>query len=161
MNNYELARIIVDDVMSKFRSSDGIMYMEYVRSVETLLNNAQRQDKQVLHFSDMALDTGSCQAMRGNRTISLTAKEYYILELFMRNPVQVLTRDTILSRVWVHDYCIGASNVVDVYMGYLRRKLERDGEPRLLHTVRGMGYILRDPMCKCGTKNGNHAPWCN
>jgi DNA-binding response OmpR family regulator len=81
--------------------------------------------------------------MRGDRLISLTAKEYELLELFMRHPKQVMTREVIFDRVWGYDFG-GESNVLEVYVRYLRQKLEADGEPRLLHTVRGVGYVLRE-----------------
>ena len=76
--------------------------------------------------------------------ISLTAKEYELLDLFMRHPRQVLTRDVIFDRVWGYDFG-GESNIIEVYIRYLRQKLEEGDEPRLLHTVRGMGYVLREP----------------
>jgi len=76
--------------------------------------------------------------------ISLTAKEYELLELFMRHPRQVLTRDVIFDRVWGYDFG-GESNIIEVYIRYLRQKLEAEDEPRLIHTVRGMGYVLREP----------------
>jgi len=81
---------------------------------------------------------------RGERVISLTAKEYELLELFLRHPRQVLTRDMIFDRVWGYDFG-GESNIIEVYIRYLRQKLESEGEPRLIHTVRGMGYVLREP----------------
>jgi two-component system response regulator MprA len=98
----------------------------------------------VLRFADLTLDTGTRQASRGDRIVSLTAKEYELLELFMRHPRQVLTRDMIFDRVWGYDFG-GESNIIEVYMRYLRQKLEVGDEPRLLHTVRGMGYVLREP----------------
>ena len=98
---------------------------------------------EVLHFSDLALDTGTRRAQRGARLIDLTAKEYELLELFMRHPRQVLTRDVIFDRVWKYDFG-GESNIIEVYVRYLRQKTEADGEPRLIHTVRGVGYVLRE-----------------
>jgi two-component system response regulator MprA len=89
------------------------------------------------------LDTGTRQASRVDRVISLTAKEYELLELFLRHPRQVLTREVIFDRVWGYDFG-GESNIIEVYIRYLRQKLESDNEPRLLHTVRGMGYVLRE-----------------
>jgi two-component system response regulator MprA len=78
-----------------------------------------------------------------DRVISLTAKEYELLELFMRHPRQVLTRDMIFDRVWGYDFG-GESNIIEVYIRYLRQKLELNNELRLIHTVRGMGYVLRE-----------------
>jgi DNA-binding response OmpR family regulator len=75
--------------------------------------------------------------------MELTAKEFDVLELFMRNPRQVLTRDVIYDRIWNYDFG-GESNIIEVYIRYLRAKLEQEGEPRLLHTVRGVGYVLRE-----------------
>jgi two-component system response regulator MprA len=97
----------------------------------------------VLQFADLTLDTGTRQAYRKGRVISLTAKEYDLLELFLRHPRQVLTREMIFDRVWGYDFG-GESNVLDVYIRYLRQKLEEEGEERLLHTVRGVGYVLRE-----------------
>ncbi len=98
---------------------------------------------EVLHFADLSLDTGTHRAMRGGRAIDLTAKEYELLELFMRHPRQVLTREVIFDRVWSYDFG-GESNIIEVYVRYLRQKTEQSEEPRLLHTVRGVGYVLRE-----------------
>jgi two-component system response regulator MprA len=98
---------------------------------------------EVLHFGDLKLDTGTHRALRAERPIDLTAKEYELLELFMRNPRQVLTRDLIFDRVWNYDFG-GESNIIEVYVRYLRQKTESEGESRLLHTVRGVGYVLRE-----------------
>jgi len=81
--------------------------------------------------------------MRGDRVIDLTAKEYELLELFLRHPRQVLTRDLIFDRVWSYDFG-GESNIIEVYVRYLRQKTEANSEARLLHTVRGVGYVLRE-----------------
>jgi two-component system response regulator MprA len=89
------------------------------------------------------MDLGAHEVRRDSRIISLTAKEYDLLELFVRNPRQVLTRERIMDAVWGFDF--GAtSNVVDVYVGYLRQKLENGGTPRLIQTLRGVGYVLRE-----------------
>jgi len=97
----------------------------------------------VLHFGYVTLDPSTREASRGDRRMQLTRTEFNLLELFMRNPKQVLTRSQIYERVWGYDF--GAtSNALWVYIGYLRRKLEEDGEQRLLHTVRGVGYALRE-----------------
>ena len=88
------------------------------------------------------MDTAAHETSIGDRRIELTAKEYDLLELFMRNPQQVLTREVIYDRVWGYDFG-GESNIIEVYVRYLRQKLEANGEPRLIHTVRGVGYILR------------------
>jgi len=97
----------------------------------------------VLHFGDVSLDPSTREALRGDRRMQLTRTEFNLLELFMRNPRQVLTRSQIYERVWGYDF--GAtSNALWVYIGYLRRKLEESGEPRVLQTVRGVGYALRE-----------------
>jgi two-component system, OmpR family, response regulator MprA len=98
----------------------------------------------VLRFSDLVLDLGAYEARRGNRVIDLTRTEFLLLELFMRNPKQVLTRSIIFDRVWGYDFG-PTSNSLEVYVGYLRRKTEAGGEPRLIHTMRGVGYVLREP----------------
>jgi two-component system response regulator MprA len=97
---------------------------------------------QVLHFEDLELDPVSHQVRRGDRLIDLTRTEFSLLELFMLHPRQVLTRPVIFDRVWGYDFGPG-SNSLEVYVSYLRRKTEAGGEPRLVHTVRGVGYVLR------------------
>ena len=116
---------------------------ELLARVRALLRRTQTERVQVLTFADLTLDTSTRQAIRKGRVISLTAKEYDLLELFMRHPRQVLTREMIFDRVWGYDFG-GESNVLDVYIRYLRQKLENGGEMRLLHTVRGVGYVLRE-----------------
>src|SRR5450432_109150 len=98
---------------------------------------------QQLKFSDLVLDIGTREVWRGTRPISLTRTEFHLLELLMRHPRQVLERNQILEEVWGYDFPTTA-NSLEVYVGYLRRKLEADGEPRLIHTVRGVGYSLRE-----------------
>jgi two-component system response regulator MprA len=97
-----------------------------------------------LAFADLRLDLGTREARRGDRSIALTRTEYLLLELLLRHPRQVLTRSVILDRVWGFDFET-SSNSLEVYVGHLRRKTEAGGEPRLLHTVRGVGYVLREP----------------
>ena len=98
----------------------------------------------VLRFADLELDPGTREVRRGGKPIELTRTEFSLLELFIRNPRQVLTRSIIFERVWGYDFGY-ASNSLDVYIGYLRRKTEAGGRPRLIHTVRGVGYALRHP----------------
>ena len=94
-------------------------------------------------FGDLVLDPRAREVRRGERRIELSRTEFLLLELFLEHPRQVLTRSTIFERVWGYDF--GAtSNALGVYIGYLRRKTEAGGEPRLLHTVRGVGYVLRE-----------------
>jgi two-component system response regulator MprA len=101
-------------------------------------------DEGPLSFADLMLDPGTHEVRRGDRPIELTRTEFLLLELFMRNPRQVLTRDVIFDRVWGYDFG-PSSNSLEVYVGYLRRKTESGGEPRLIQTVRGVGYALREP----------------
>ncbi|WP_309114931.1 response regulator transcription factor [Saccharothrix sp.] len=97
----------------------------------------------VLKFADLELDPNTRDVRRGDRSISLTRTEFALLELFLAHPKQVLTRGRILEDVWGYDFPT-SGNALEVYVGYLRRKTEADGEPRLLHTVRGVGYVLRE-----------------
>ncbi|RKT52450.1 response regulator transcription factor [Saccharothrix australiensis] len=97
----------------------------------------------VLRFADLELDPGTRDVRRGDRPISLTRTEFALLELFLAHPKQVLTRGRILEDVWGYDFPT-SGNALEVYVGYLRRKTEAEGEPRLLHTVRGVGYVLRE-----------------
>ncbi|MBE2220012.1 MAG: response regulator transcription factor [Anaerolineae bacterium] len=116
---------------------------ELVARVRALLRRAQPTKPQVYRFADLELDTGTRQGQRGENTFDLTAKEYELLELFMRHPRQVLTREVIFDRVWNYDFG-GESNIIEVYVRYLRQKTEADGGSRLIHTVRGIGYVLRE-----------------
>jgi two-component system response regulator MprA len=115
---------------------------ELLARVKAMLRRNQTERPEVLHYTDIELDTGTRIAYRGGREIELSPTEYELLALFLRRPRQVLTRDLILDRVWGIDF-EGSSNVMEVYIGYLRTKLEADGRPRLIHTVRGVGYVLK------------------
>jgi len=117
---------------------------ELLARVRALLRRTRQERPPTLSFSDLTLDTNSRQAIRRGRVIPLTAKEYDLLELFMRHPRQVLSREIIFDRVWSYDFG-GESNVLDVYVRYLREKIEVKDEPRLIFTVRGVGYVLREP----------------
>jgi two-component system response regulator MprA len=116
---------------------------ELLARIRALLRRAAPTSPEVLHFADLTLDTGTRQAFRAERPIELTAKEYELLELFMRHPRQVLTREVIFDRVWGYDFG-GESNIIEVYVRYLRQKTEAANEKRLVHTVRGVGYVLRE-----------------
>jgi two-component system response regulator MprA len=118
---------------------------ELLARVRALLRRTANGDGggEVLTFADVTLDLGTRDVRRSGRPIELTRTEFALLELFLRNPRQVLTRSIIFERVWGYDFGF-ASNSLDVYIGYLRRKTEADGEPRLIHTVRGVGYALRE-----------------
>ncbi|MGO9974606.1 MAG: response regulator transcription factor [Solirubrobacteraceae bacterium] len=108
-----------------------------------LRRSSEDGDAEVLRFGELTLDPAAHEVRRGERVIELSKTEFMLLELFMKHPKQVLTRSTIFESVWGYDFG-PTSNALGVYMGYLRRKTEEGGEPRLLHTVRGIGYVLRD-----------------
>jgi two-component system, OmpR family, response regulator MprA len=119
---------------------------ELLARVRALLRRAGDEDDQdsTLTFEDLRLDRLAHEAWRGERSLPLTRTEFLLLEMFLRHPRQVLTRSAIFEHVWGYDF--GAtSNSLGVYMGYLRRKTESGDEPRLLHTIRGVGYVLRGP----------------
>ncbi|MBN2256797.1 MAG: response regulator transcription factor [Anaerolineaceae bacterium] len=116
---------------------------ELLARLRALLRRTKSERQPVLSFSDLTLDTNTRQAHRKDREINLTATEYDLIELFLHHPRQVLTREIIFDRVWGYDFG-GESNVLDVYIRYLRQKLEEAGEPRLIFTVRGVGYVLRE-----------------
>ncbi len=116
---------------------------ELVARVKAMLRRNQPERNELLRYADVELDTGTRVAHRGSREIELSPTEYELLALFMRRPRQVLTRDIIMDRVWGFDF-EGSSNVLEVYVGYLRTKLEAAGEPRLIHTVRGIGYVFKE-----------------
>jgi two-component system response regulator MprA len=112
--------------------------------VRALLRRQEGDQPDLLRFADLNLDTGTRRAHRGERAIDLTSTEYDLLRQFLENPRRVLTRDVLMDRVWGYDFG-GNTNVLEVYVKQLRQKLEAAGEPRLLHTVRGAGYVLREP----------------
>ena len=115
---------------------------ELLARLRALLRRVETPSQR-LAFADLALEPGPRDVWRGERRIELTRTEYALLEMFLQHPRQVLTRSQIFERVWGYDF--GAtSNALGVYVGYLRRKTECGGEPRLLHTVRGIGYVLRE-----------------
>ncbi len=119
-------------------------FEELMARIRALFRRAAPSSQpEVLRFNDLTLDTGTHRAQRGSRYIDLTAKEYELLDLFMRNPRHVLTREMIFDRVWGYDFG-GESNIIEVYVRYLRQKTEEPDQPRLIHTVRGVGYVLRE-----------------
>jgi len=117
---------------------------ELLARVRALLRRTHEDGTDKLGFADLELDPGTREVTRGGVPIDLTRTEFSLLELFMRNPRQVLTRSVIFERVWGYDFGFG-SNSLDVYIGYLRRKTEAGDKPRLIQTVRGVGYALREP----------------
>lgn len=116
---------------------------ELLARVRAHLRRNQEEDTTQLEFTDLRLNTSTREVLRGGRSIELTAKEFDLLEYLISHPKQVLTRDQILERVWGYDF-VGDSNIIEVYVRYLRLKLESEGEKRLIQTVRGVGYVLRE-----------------
>jgi two-component system, OmpR family, response regulator MprA len=121
---------------------------ELLARLRALLRRTQQGDQtgqpdESLTFADLRMDPGTREVTRGEHPIRLTRTEFALLELLMRHPRQVLARDRILEQVWGYDFPTTA-NSLEVYVGYIRRKTEANGEPRLIHTVRGVGYALRE-----------------
>ncbi len=117
---------------------------ELLARLRALLRRLPDDSDEVLRFADLSLDPVTREAHRGTRAFTLTRIEYDLLELLLRHPRQVLTRELILDRVWGYTFDSG-TNSLAVYVGYLRRKTELGDEPRLIHTARGVGYVLREP----------------
>jgi two-component system, OmpR family, response regulator MprA len=148
-----------DDVADRVQGLDAgaddylvkpFAFEELLARIRALLRRRDRHEDgdadvaDVLQFADLRLDTSSRYAFRGDRRIELTAREYELLLIFLRHPNQVMTRDLLMERIWGFDFS-GESNVLEVAISNLRRRLEAEGEDRLLQTVRGVGYALRDP----------------
>jgi two-component system response regulator MprA len=119
-------------------------FEELLARIEALLRRTRPPAVESLSFADVVLDTRTHEVTRGGELIELTARGFALLEYFMRHPRQVLTREQIFRAIWGSDF-LGASNVIDVNNSYLRDRLESLGGPRLIHTVRGVGYALREP----------------
>jgi two-component system response regulator MprA len=117
---------------------------ELLARLRALLRRRPEDTGEVFRFADLSLDPITREAHRGERSFTLTRIEFDLLELLLRHPRQVLTRELILDRVWGYTFDSG-TNSLAVYVGYLRRKTESAGEPRLIHTARGVGYVLREP----------------
>lgn len=116
---------------------------ELIARVKAHLRRNDPQEAEILQFSDLSLNRKTREVFRGERGIELTAKEFDLLDYLLAHPRQVLTRDQILEKVWGYDF-MGDSNIIEVYIRYLRLKLESEGEDRIIQTVRGVGYVLRD-----------------
>jgi two-component system response regulator MprA len=117
---------------------------ELLARIRALLRRTSPSDGARLRLADLTLDPATRDVERGGRRIDLTTKEFELLEFFLRHPRQVLTREVIFEHVWGSDF-LGGSNLIDVHVMRLREKLEAGGEPRLIHTMRGVGYSLREP----------------
>ena len=116
---------------------------ELLARVRAHLRRNHEENPDLLQFDDLTLNRSSREVFRNGRSIELTAKEFELLDYLIRHPRQVITRDQILEKVWGYDF-MGDSNIIEVYVRYLRLKLEENGEKRLIQTVRGVGYVLRD-----------------
>ncbi|KAF3885087.1 MULTISPECIES: response regulator transcription factor [Nostocales] len=116
---------------------------ELLARIRAHLRRTQETEEEWLQFEDLKLNRTTREVFRGNRAIELTAKEFDLLEYLLSHPRQVFTRDLILEKVWGYDF-MGDSNIIEVYVRYLRLKLEENNEKRLIHTVRGVGYALRE-----------------
>ena len=127
-----------DDYMIKPFSLDVLL-----AHVHSLLRRQEAERPAVLHFADLSLDAGTRRALRGSRHIDLTGTEYDLLHVFLERPRQVLSKEALMQRVWGCEFRYD-DNIVEVYIKQLRQKLEAGGEPRLLHTLRGAGYVLRE-----------------
>jgi len=143
------AKDTVEDIVAGLETgSDDYLtkpfaFAELLARVKALLRRSEMDRGAELRFADLRLDPVTHKVWRGDKEIDLTAKEYALLEYFMRNPNQVLTRTMIADHVW--DYTFDSfTNIIDVYVNYLRKKIDRDAEKKLIHTVRGVGYILKD-----------------
>ncbi len=137
-----------DQILGLERGADDYVVKPFsfgvlLARVHALLRRSEGGQGAVLRFADLSLDTGTRLFNRGTREIELTKTEYDLLYQFLQAPRQVLTREVLMDRVWGYDFQ-GSTNVLEVYVRQLRQKLEEEGEPRLIQTVRGVGYVLRE-----------------
>ncbi|MBO9522098.1 MAG: response regulator transcription factor [Nocardioidaceae bacterium] len=130
-----------DDYLTKPFALDELLAR--LRALLRRVGPTAAEPEELLEFADLTMDLATRDVRRGNRSMTLTRTEFALLELFLRRPKRVLERSFILEEVWGFDFPTTA-NSLEVYVGYLRRKTEAEGEPRLLHTVRGVGYVLRE-----------------
>lgn len=134
-DDYVLKPFAMEELLARVR-------VQLRRSQEMAERVSRSEREQELQFEGLRLDPSTREVMRDGRLVELTTKEFELLRLFMTNPRHVLTRETIMEKVWGYDYS-GESNVLEVYVATLRQKLEEHGEPRVIQTVRGVGYVLR------------------
>jgi two-component system response regulator MprA len=134
-DDYVVKPFALDELLARLRA--------LLRRIDDHDGGVDHEDE-ILTYAHLTLDPGTREVHCGERLLELTRTEFALLELFLENPRQVLPRSLIFERVWGYDFG-PASNSLEVYIGYLRRKTEAEGEPRLLHTVRGIGYSLREP----------------
>ena len=127
-----------DDYLTK-----PFAFQELVARIRALLRRQTEAELPVLRFADLILDPARRVVLRGGKKIDLTAKEYALLDYFIRNPGRVLTRTMIVEHVWDYNFD-SMTNIIDVYVNYLRRKIDSDREHKLIHTVRGVGYVLKE-----------------
>ncbi len=117
-------------------------FLEFLARIRALLRREKIDKEPILRIADLTLSLVTHKVVRGGKEIELTAKEYSLLEYFMRNPDKVLTRTLISEHVWDYHFD-SVTNVIDVYVNYLRKKIDKDFEPKLIHTIRGVGYIMK------------------
>jgi heavy metal response regulator len=127
-----------DDYLTK-----PFAFQELVARIRALLRRGGEAGPALLRYADLTLDPARRAVFRGDTKVDLTAREFALLEFFLRNPERVLTRTMILDRVWDYDFD-PETNVIDVYVNYLRKKIDADRETKLIHTVRGAGYVLKE-----------------
>lgn len=139
-----------DQILGLIKGADDYIVKPFnfdvlLARIQVLLRRKSTQNPPILHFADLTIDLGAHLAKRGQHFIELTSLEFQLLTVFLQNSGQVLSKDLILERIWGYDFG-GNGNIVEVYVKQLRQKLEAHGDPRLIHTVRNVGYVLREEV---------------